>query len=53
MRLHLILPRVEPEQIVPPTACPKAGCGGQHFHRHQRVAKSVRDTVYEAVMAER
>ena len=53
MRLHLILPRVEPEQFVLPTVCPNAGCGGQHFRRHQRVAKSVLDTVYEAVMAER
>jgi hypothetical protein len=53
MRLHLLLPRVEPEQIVPPTACPNARCGGQHFRRHQRVTKPVRDTVYEEVTAER
>ena len=47
MRLHLILPRVEPETIIPPTACPYAGCPGRHFRLRQSVAKPVRDTVHE------
>jgi hypothetical protein len=53
MRLHLILPRVEPETIIPPNACPHLGCTGRHFRLHQSVAKPVRDTVYAGVTARR
>lgn len=53
MRLHLILPRVEPEQIIPPTACPHAGCPGRHFRLHQGVGKALRDTVHAWVPARR
>ena len=55
MRLHLThrVPRVEREHVVPPTTCPYARCGGQHFRLHQRVNKPVRDTVYEDVTAHR
>jgi hypothetical protein len=53
MRLHLILPRVEPTGITPPTTCPYADCPGQHFRLHQEVPKPLRDTVYPQVMARR
>lgn len=53
MRLHLILPRVEPEQIIPPSACPHAGCPGRHFRLHQGVGKALRDTVHAWVPARR
>ena len=51
MRLHLILPRVEPDLVLPPTACPNARRGGQPFRRHQSATQPVRDTVYAEVMA--
>jgi len=53
MRLHLILPRVEPQKIIPPSACPHAGCPGRHFRLRQSVAKPVRDTVHAGVTARR
>jgi len=53
MRLHLILPRVEPTKITPPGACPYPGCQGKHFHQRQEVRKPLRDTVYPQVTARR
>ena len=53
MRLQMILPKVEPEKIVPPVVCPYKDCQGTHFRLHQDVAKPVRDTVYEQVTAHR
>jgi hypothetical protein len=53
MRLQMILPKVEPEKIVPPVVCPYKDCQGTHFRLHQDVAKPVRDTVYEQVTAQR
>jgi transposase-like protein len=53
MRLHLILPRVEPTQITPPAQCPYPGCQGTHFRLHQEVAKSIQDSVYACVTAHR
>lgn len=53
MRLHLILPRVEPTQIVPPSKCGYEGCRSRYFGFHQEVPKAVRDTVYEQVVAHR
>jgi hypothetical protein len=52
MRLKLLLPKVDPEVFEEPVVCPY-GCGGQRFHLRQEVGKSVRDTVYEAVTAQR
>jgi len=37
MRLKLILPTVDPTQLLEPTTCPRPGCGGQHFQLHQAV----------------
>ena len=51
MRLHLILPRVNPTEIIPPTCCPY--CGGAYLRLHQVVSKQLRDTVYPQVKAYR
>ena len=51
MRLHLILPRVDPAEITPPETCPR--CGGRHLHLHQVVEKPLRDTEYSRVEAHR
>ena len=53
MRLQLILPVVEPDQIKRPTVCPMADCGGRHFRLHQEVVKTIRDTVHGKVTAHR
>jgi hypothetical protein len=34
MRLHLILPRVEPSVIILPSTCPCKDCEGTHFQHH-------------------
>jgi transposase-like protein len=53
MRLHLILPRVEPEEIKPPSECPYEGCDGTRFQFLQEVEKPLRDTKYSRVVAHR
>lgn len=53
MRLQLILPPVEPREIIPPRRCPYRGCSGSYFHLRQRVTKPLRDTVYREVRAHR
>jgi hypothetical protein len=53
MRLHLILPRVEPEEIKPPSECPFEDCDGTHFQFLQAVEKPLRDTKYSQVVAHR
>jgi hypothetical protein len=53
MRLTLILPPVQPEVYPAVTGCPYAGCGGQHVQRWQAVAKPLRDTQVQEVVAHR
>jgi transposase-like protein len=53
MRLQMLLPKVEPEQLTPPTKCSNEKCPGTHFRERQEVAKAVRDTRYEQVTARR
>ena len=53
MRLHLILPRVEPTKIEPPDCCPYEECDGTRFRFHQAVEKPLRDTEYDQVIAHR
>jgi transposase-like protein len=53
MRLHLILPRVDPAEIEPPDTCPYEDCDGTCFRFHQAVEKPLRDTEYDQVMAHR
>lgn len=49
MRLKLILPVVDPEQIAYPQSCPYPECTGRHFKLHQEVKKTVRDGQYHQV----
>ena len=51
MRLQMLLPKVEPEHLSPPTKCPNDRCPGTHFRKRQEVGKAVRDTRYEHVRA--
>lgn len=51
MRLNLILPVVNPDQIEEPEKCPYGKCGGKHFHLRQEVKKPIRDSKYEEVQA--
>ena len=53
MRLQMILPQVKPAELKAPEVCPCPGCQGRHFQFLQTVKKPVRDTVYEAVVAQR
>ena len=53
MRLRIVLPKVNPEAITVPTRCVTAGCAGRKFHLRQEVAKPLRDTVYQEVLAHR
>ena len=53
MRLLLILPRVEPTQMIPPSTCPHENCQGRHFRFHQAVIKRLIDTVYQEVEVQR
>ena len=51
MRLNLILPVVDPEQIAKPEKCPHKKCSGKHFKMRQEVKKAVRDSKYAEVRA--
>jgi transposase-like protein len=53
MRLHLVLPTVEPTNVTLPETCPHDGCPGRHFQYHQTVDKPLRDTVYRRLQIER
>ena len=53
MRLQMILPKVEPNQIKAPEKCPEPGCQGRHFQFLQAVPKAIRDTVHDGVEAHR
>jgi hypothetical protein len=53
MRLQMILPKVEPNQIKAPEKCPELGCQGRRFQFLQAVPKAVRDTVHDGVEAHR
>lgn len=51
MRLNLILPVVDPDQIAKPEICPYEKCGGKHFKMRQKVKKAIRDSKYGEVRA--
>jgi len=53
MRLHLILPRVEPTVLTLPSTCPHEDCAGTHFRFLQEAEKPLRDTTYPKVLAHR
>jgi transposase-like protein len=53
MRLHLILPSVEPDQITPPRQCPNPRCKSKRLYLHQQVPKPLRDTALRSVVVHR
>src|SRR5436305_14007507 len=53
MRLHLILPRVEPDNITPPARCPRPSCASKQLYLHQQVPKPLRDTAVHQVTVRR
>ncbi len=53
MRLHLLVPKVNPEKIIAPSKCSYANCSGRKFRLHQPVNKALRDTVYQHVEVHR
>lgn len=53
MRLHLLLPKVEPKEISEPKECVYAGCGSERVQMHQPVEKALRDTVHKLVEVHR
>src|SRR5512143_119150 len=53
MRLLMILPQVEPNEIQSPERCPHKGCKGRRFRFHQAVPKAIRDTHHPHVTAYR
>ena len=53
MRLHLLLPKVDPKTIPVPTKCMYADCGSKRVQLHQPVKKALRDTVHQQVEVHR
>lgn len=53
MRLQLILPVVEPGQYFEPQQCVNPQCQGKYLRMRQEVAKNLRDTQYQQVIARR
>jgi transposase-like protein len=53
MRLHLLLPKVEPKEISFPSECVYAGCGSKQVQMHQPVEKALRDTMHSHVEVHR
>ncbi len=53
MRLHLLLPKVDPQALVVPSKCAYADCTSQQVRLHQPVSKALRDTVHHQVQAQR
>lgn len=51
MRLHLILPKVEPKEFEYPKKCRRKGCPGIRFIARQEVSKKVVDAQYPEVTA--
>lgn len=49
----MLLPRVKPSHILPPSECAYDNCHGTHFRHHQGVRKLLKDTVYHQVVAHR
>lgn len=51
MRLHLILPKVEPNEFEIPKKCPRKGCKGMRFIPRQLVSKKIVDGQHPEVTA--
>jgi hypothetical protein len=53
MRLHLLLPKVDPKAIPVPSQCAYADCTSLQVRLHQPVQKALRDTVHRQVEVHR
>jgi len=53
MRLHLLLPQVEPKAIPMPSKCAYADCPSKQVRLHQPVQKALRDTAHQQVEVHR
>lgn len=53
MRLHLLLPKVDPKGLAVPAKCAYADCSGKGVQLHQPVKKALRDTVHRQVEVHR
>jgi transposase-like protein len=53
MRLHLLLPKVDPKAIPVPLECAYADCTSKQVRFHQPVKKALRDTVHQQVEVHR
>ncbi len=53
MRLHLLLPKGNPQALVAPSKCTYADCTSQQVRLHQPVSKALRDTVHHQVQVHR
>jgi hypothetical protein len=53
MRLHLVLPKVDPKAIPIPSKCAYADCKSLQVRLHQPVKKALRDTVHRQVEVHR
>ncbi len=47
MRLHLLLPKVDPKALPVPSKCVYPDCTSQQVRFHQPVKKALRDTVHK------
>ena len=53
MRLHLLLPKVNPKAMAVPSKCGYSDCPSKQVRLHQPVKKALRDTVHQQVEAHR
>ena len=53
MRLHVLLPKVNPKEIPVPSKCGYADCSSKQVQMHQPVNKALRDTVHQQVQVHR
>lgn len=52
MELHLLFARIEPT-APDPVVCPRHGCDGTQFRRHQQVTKAIKDPIHQALAVSR
>jgi transposase-like protein len=53
MRLHLLLPKVDPKAMPVPSKCAYPDCESKQVRLHQPVNKALRDTVHHQVQVHR
>jgi hypothetical protein len=47
MRLHVLLPKVDPKGLAVPSKCGYPDCSSKQVQMHQPVQKALRDTVHK------